>query len=92
MGPVRPADLTAAGVTEREIRSVVRSGAWVRLRPGLFVTAAGLAETEAAGRRHELDAPAVATALARPSAALSHGTAARCGICRYPLGCHLRCG
>jgi hypothetical protein len=68
--------LKAAGVTEREVRSAVRSGAWVRLRPGLFVTAAHLAETEAAGRRRELDVLAVTTALARPSAALSHGTAA----------------
>jgi hypothetical protein len=40
------ADPTAAGVTEREIRSAVRSGTWVRLRPGLFVTAADLAETK----------------------------------------------
>jgi hypothetical protein len=32
--------LKAAGVTEREVRTAVRSGAWVRLRLGLFVTAA----------------------------------------------------
>jgi putative AbiEi antitoxin of type IV toxin-antitoxin system len=70
------ADLQAAGVTEREVRSAVRSGAWVRLRPGIFVTAADLATTEAGGRRRALDALAVSRSLSRPSAVLSHGTAA----------------
>ncbi|WP_369132825.1 type IV toxin-antitoxin system AbiEi family antitoxin domain-containing protein [Modestobacter sp. I12A-02662] len=77
------AELTAAQVTEREIRSAVRSGAWVRLRRGSFVTAADLAAVEAAGRRHELDAFAVTAAIARPTAALSHGTAAR--LWRLPV-------
>jgi hypothetical protein len=86
-GPVRVAasarlglfatpELQAAGVTEREVRSAVRSGAWVRLRAGVFVSAADLAATEAAGRRRELDVLVVTTALDRPGAALSHGTAA----------------
>jgi hypothetical protein len=70
------AELTAAGVTEREVRSAVRAGAWVRLRPGLFITGVDLAEVEARGRRHHLDALAVTRALGRPSAVLSHGTAA----------------
>ena len=77
LGIFSTADLAGAGVTEREVRTAVRSGAWVRLRPGLFVTAADLAATEAAGRRLDPDALVVTTALARPTAVLSHGTAAR---------------
>ena len=79
------AQLSAAGVTEREVRSAVRSGEWVRLRPGLFVTAADLDRIEAAGRRHHLDALAVTTTLARAGAALSHGTAARLWGLPLPL-------
>ncbi|WP_369139617.1 type IV toxin-antitoxin system AbiEi family antitoxin domain-containing protein [Modestobacter versicolor] len=70
------AELTAAGVTEKEVRTAVRSGHWVRLRRGLFVTMEDLARTEASGRRRELDALVVSTALDRAGAALSHGTAA----------------
>jgi hypothetical protein len=79
-------ELAVAGVTEQEIRSAVRSGEWVRLRRGLFVTAADLARIEATGRRHELDALVVTTALARPDAALSHGTAARLWGLPVPAG------
>ena len=80
------ADLAAAGVTEREVRSAVRSGAWVRLRRGSFVTAADLAVLEEDDRRHELDVWVVTTALARSGAALSHGTAARLWRLPLPVG------
>ncbi|GAB3359228.1 type IV toxin-antitoxin system AbiEi family antitoxin domain-containing protein [Modestobacter lapidis] len=80
------ADLTAAGVTEREISSAVRSGCWVRVRRGWFVTATDLAAVEAAGRRPELDVLVVTSALARPGAALSHGTAARLWGLPVPAG------
>jgi hypothetical protein len=53
---------------------------------GLFIAAAGLAETEAAGRRRELDVLVVTTALARPSAVVSHGTAARLWGLPVPAG------
>ena len=62
------ADLAAAGVTEKEVRTAVRSGAWIRLRRGSFVTAVDLARIEEDGGRHELDVQVVTTALARPDA------------------------
>lgn len=76
LGIVTSADLTAAGVTKAEITSAVRSGAWVRLRPGVLITAADLDEVTRSGRRPGLDALAVTTTLARPSAVLSGATAA----------------
>lgn len=86
LGLFHSQELTAAGVTEREIRGAVRAGAWVRLRPGLFITATDLAEAAAAGRRRELDVVAVTTTLARPGPALSHGTAARLWGLPLPAG------
>jgi hypothetical protein len=37
------------GVSEREIRTAVRSAHWVRLRTGVFVSATDLAEVERTG-------------------------------------------
>jgi hypothetical protein len=48
----------------------------VRLRTGVFVSSADLAEIERTGRRPGLDALAVTTSLDRPSAVLSGATAA----------------
>ena len=76
LGVFTTADLSAAGVSKTEIASAVRRGSWVRLRPGVLVTAADLAEVERTGRRPGLDALAVSTALGRPSAVLSGATAA----------------
>ena len=76
LGIFTSADLGARGVSEREIRTAVRTGAWVRLRTGVFVSASDLAEVERTGRRPGLDALAVTTSLGRSSAALSGGTAA----------------
>jgi len=76
LGIFTTADLLARGVGESEIRAAVRTGTWVRLRTGVFVTARDLAEIEATGRRPGLDALAVMTCLARPSAVLSGATAA----------------
>lgn len=86
LGVFSLAELTAAGMTEREVRSAVRSGAWVRLRRGWFIGAGDLAAAEAAGRRHEVDALAVTGALARPTAVLSHETAARIWGLPVPAG------
>jgi len=76
LGIFTTADLAAQGVTEREVRTAIRTGSWVRLRTGVFVRAADLAEVRRTGRRHGLDALAVATSLDRPSAVLSGTTAA----------------
>lgn len=76
LGIFTTADLAARGVTEREVRTAVRTGAWVRLRTGVFVRADDLAEVQRTGRRPGLDALAVTTVLDRPSAVLSGATAA----------------
>jgi Transcriptional regulator, AbiEi antitoxin len=76
LGVFTTADLAAQGVSEKEVRTAIRSGAWVRLRTGVFVSAGDLAEIERTGRRRGLDALAVTTGLARPSAVLSGATAA----------------
>ncbi len=76
LGIFTTADLAAQGVSEKEVRTAVRSGAWVRLRTGVFVRAGDLAEVERTRRRTGLDALAVTASLARPSAVLSGATAA----------------
>lgn len=76
LGIFTTADLAARGVTEGEVRTAIRTGTWVRLRTGVFVTARDLAEIDATGRRPGLDALAVMTSLGRSSAVLSGVTAA----------------
>ncbi len=76
LGVVTTADLHAAGVTPKEVRTAVRTGEWVRLRTGVFVTAADLAEVERSDRRHGLDALAVLASLDRPTAVLAGESAA----------------
>ena len=76
LGIFTTTDLAAKGVTEREVRTAVRTGAWVRLRTGVFVSADDLAEVERTDRRPGLDALAVTTSLGRSSAVLGGGTAA----------------
>ena len=70
-------DAHRAGYDHPEIRRLCASGRWHRLRRGVYVTAAGLARIEAEGRRHQLECLAVLLALGRPTAALSHRSAAR---------------
>ncbi|SEL73990.1 Transcriptional regulator, AbiEi antitoxin, Type IV TA system [Blastococcus sp. DSM 46786] len=76
LGIFTTADLAARGIGESEIRSAVRTGTWVRLRTGVFVTADDLAEVERTDRRPGLDALAVVVGLDRRSAVLSGSTAA----------------
>jgi Transcriptional regulator, AbiEi antitoxin len=76
LGIFTTADLAAQGVTDREVRTAIRSGAWVRLRTGVFVSAEDLAEIQRTDRRTGLDALAVTASLRRPSAVLSGATAA----------------
>jgi hypothetical protein len=77
LGLFTATDARRAGYQHPEIRSLLRSGRWVRLRHGVYVTATELAEHERQGRRHRLDCLAVLLDLDRRSAALSHTTAAR---------------
>lgn len=76
LGIFTTADLADRGIGESEIRTAVRTGTWVRLRTGVFVSAADLAEVERTGRRPGLDALAVMAGLDRGSASLSGSTAA----------------
>lgn len=76
LGIFTTADLAERGVSKEEVRTAVRTGAWVRLRTGVFTTADDLAEVERTDRRPGLDALAVVTGLDRPSAVLSGTTAA----------------
>jgi hypothetical protein len=76
LGIFTTADLSERGVSGREILTAVRAGTWVRLRTGVFVSAADLAEVERTGRRPGLDALAVTTSLNRSSTVLSGATAA----------------
>jgi hypothetical protein len=76
LGLFTSTDLTASGIGKVEIAAAVRAGTWVRLRPGVFVTAADLAEVTRTNRRPGLDALAVTAGLDRPSAVFSGATAA----------------
>jgi hypothetical protein len=76
LGLFTSADLTASGIGKVEIATAVRAGTWVRLRPGVFVTASDLAEVTRTNRRPGLDALAVMASLDRTSATFSGGTAA----------------
>jgi hypothetical protein len=76
LGIFTTAELIHRGIGESEIRTAVRTGTWVRLRTGVFVSAADVAEIERTGRRPGLDALAVMAVLDRGSAVLSGSTAA----------------
>jgi hypothetical protein len=59
------------------------SGRWRRLRRGIYITDDDLARAEEGGQRHQLDCLAVLLAVERPSAAISHRSAAR--LWGFPL-------
>jgi hypothetical protein len=71
------AEAHLAGYGSSEIRSLCSTGRWVRLRRGVLATAEDLADGAAKGRRFAMECLAVQLSLDRPTAALSHGTAAR---------------
>jgi hypothetical protein len=81
LGIVTAVDARRAGYEYPEIRHLCASGAWHRLRRGVYISADDLADAEAAGRRHKLDCLAVLLALApgrpRPSAT---GQPRACGV------------
>jgi hypothetical protein len=77
LGLFTTADARRSGYGEPEIRHLRSSGRWIAVRRGVYVPAGTLAEHEAAGRRHQVDCLAVLLALDRPTAAVSHASAAR---------------
>lgn len=70
------AEAIAAGYGHSEIRSLCTTGHWVRLRRGVLISAPDLAAGEQRGNRHDLDCLAVLMSLGRPTAFVSHGSAA----------------
>jgi len=68
------ADARRAGYDADEVRGLLSTGAWVRVRRGVYTTRD---RADDAARRHLLDCVAVLLSLDRPDAALSHTTAAR---------------
>jgi putative AbiEi antitoxin of type IV toxin-antitoxin system len=77
LGLFTTADALRAGHLPEEIRSLCRTGRWVRLRRGVLVSAEELAGHERRGRRHEVECLAALLALGRPNAVVSHVSAAR---------------
>jgi predicted transcriptional regulator of viral defense system len=77
LGLFTAADARRAGYEHPEIRHLCSSGAWVRIRRGVYVTADRLASIEAGGRRHGVDCLAVLLELHRRTAVISHESAAR---------------
>jgi hypothetical protein len=70
-------DVRRAGYAHLEVRHLCASGRWHRLRRGVYITAEDLARADDDGARHRLDCMAVLLALGRPTAVISHGSAAR---------------
>ncbi|WNV75367.1 type IV toxin-antitoxin system AbiEi family antitoxin domain-containing protein [Geodermatophilus sp. DSM 44513] len=68
-------DARRAGYGHDEVRTLRATGAWVRLRRGVYTTADRLAELD--GRRHGADCLAALLSLDRPDTVISHGSAAR---------------
>ncbi|RBY82726.1 type IV toxin-antitoxin system AbiEi family antitoxin domain-containing protein [Blastococcus sp. TF02A-26] len=77
LGIFTTVDARRAGYGSDEIRHLLRSGTWRRLRRGVHVSTEDLDRAVARGRGHWLEALAVQVALGRPQAALSHLTACR---------------
>jgi hypothetical protein len=70
-------DARTAGYAHGEIRHLCASGAWVRVRRGIYALGDEHAAALAAGRGHAIAATAVLLDLDRPDAALSHSSAFR---------------
>lgn len=71
------ADALAAGVERRAIGPLLRSGAWHRIRHGVYTTGEVWAQHEAEGRTHRLECAAVLRRLGHESVVVSHDSAAR---------------
>lgn len=77
LGLFTAAEARGAGYEHREIRHLLSSGRWVALRRGVYLTSGDLAAHQHKGSRHRLDCLAALLALGRPTAAISHSSAAR---------------
>jgi predicted transcriptional regulator of viral defense system len=77
LGVFTAIEARAAGYRPDEVRHACSSGRWVRLRRGVYVSAADLAQVERRGGRHALDCVAALAFLGRPRTAVSHSSAAR---------------
>jgi hypothetical protein len=77
LGLFTAADARRAGYEHSEIRALRSTGRWVALRRGVYTTAEDLAEADRNGRRFRVDCLAVLLGLDRPSAVVSHASAAR---------------
>ena len=77
LGLFRAVDARRAGYDHGEIQRLCSSGTWRRLRRGVYLTAEALPSAEDRGRRHQVESLAVLLELDRPSAVLSHASAAR---------------
>jgi hypothetical protein len=76
-GVFTTAEALVAGYGHSEIQNLTSSGAWVRLRRGVLITAADLDHARSAGRAYWVACMAVVVGLDRTSAAVSHRSAAR---------------
>jgi Transcriptional regulator, AbiEi antitoxin len=77
LGLFTAADARRAGYEQPEIQRLCASGTWRRIRRGVYITAEGLTTAEEKGRRHQVDCLAVLLELSRPTAVISHESAAR---------------
>ena len=77
LGLFTAADARRAGYQHPEVRALISSGAWIRVRHGVYVTSEDLAANHAAGRRHRVECLAVLLGLGDSAAAISSVSAAR---------------
>jgi hypothetical protein len=76
-GVFATSDALAAGVDRKAIGPLLRSGAWRRIRYGVYTTGEVWGEHAHAGRIHRLECAAVLRRLQRDSVVISHASAAR---------------
>ena len=76
-GVFATADALAAGVDPNAIGPLLRSGAWRRLRYGVYTTGEVWRQHEAEGRTHRLECAAVLRRLDHEHVVVSHTSAAR---------------
>lgn len=76
-GVFATSDALAAGVDRNAIGPLLRSGAWRRIRYGVYTTGEVWRRHEAEGRAHRLECAAALRRLDRTSVVVSHTSAAR---------------
>lgn len=77
LGVFTAVDARRAGYQHAEIRHLCSSGAWVRLRRGVYMTADELSGIETPRQRHRIDCLAVVLELHRQTTVVSHASAVR---------------